>query len=197
MSNLLEEIEDDYAYHFKVKVFKRILLIAAILTFLAIIFFVNYTAKQEVIKQQNAQIMRVLLQASNITNSADNLDGANVVKQKAQLAEKIAQGGDNSFVNLAKLQLVGYNLTEKNYQEACAILLQIIDSRHASAILQSYARIMFVLIVLDYPDLDSTKRLEEFAGKLEAANAAFLFNGKLAKALYYIKEDKKHKFLME
>ena len=107
----------------------------------------------------------------------------------AQLEAKIQQN-TSEFAYFAKLHLAGLALREKDYLKANECFRFVIDAKSAPALLSDYAKIMLVSIALDHPEVIAKVELDKYIKDLDSANTAFIYNAKIIKSLYFIKENK-------
>jgi len=182
MDNIIEEVQDERAYRHRVAIFQKVLIATFVVGVVAIALFVVWSSNKAKKVEESSQMSAMLL----------NIDGQKnfgMPSEIADLEDKIAKN-TTEFVNFARLHLAGIHFRQKNYAKSVEAFRAVLGSTDAPESLRHYARIMLVSIALDHPSVIKQEDLDSYVKDLDVQGTPFVYNAKIVKALYLIKENK-------
>jgi len=194
MTDILEEILNDEKDSKRLTVFRKIFPMIIALTVIIAVIMASYSWISAKKNRQNQEIGDSFVQL---------LFGEyNDKKLIANLLEEIKGGNENKVSELAALKLAGEQIKSNNSAEATKLLEDIADNNAMSEITRSYARVLYVNLILDVDKLSAQQenKTREYLQSFDKDTQVFYATATLLKSLFYLKNqqfDLAKKYSME
>ncbi len=181
MVDILDEVLSDEKHEKRLYLFRKIL--PFIITFSLIIAFIiaGYGWYKNRNSKHNQNIGDLLVNLV-LENSKD-------VSLSTKSLEELSIKSENRQAELAQIQLVNNYLASKNPGVAKTKLIEIINNNSYLELTRSYARIMWLSLVLAEVDLsdEDKNRTKIFLDHFDNENLVFFGTATIMKSLYYKK----------
>lgn len=181
MSDILDEVLQDHNDEKKLKFFKKLLPI--IIVFALLVVFAMIVNNWLAAKKNDEEV-----KAGNILIQSVSALGNDRILALESLTN-LAKSQDIKVKDLAMLEKINTAVDGQNYDEAKKLLEEVVLNRGFSNITKSYARIIFLSLVLDQERYNEREKalvlayLQHFNDEKEV----FFYTASLIKALWYIK----------
>lgn len=183
MTDILEEILNDEKDAKRLQIFRKILPIIIILTIVTAIFMAGYNWFSESTTLHNQEIGDSFVQLV----SGDYKDK----KLVNSLLEEITVNSENKLSELASLKLVNTEVQLNDITKATELLENIINKKEYSDITKSYARILYISLILDIDNLTISQenKSREYLQYFNKDSQVFYATATLLKSLFYLKKN--------
>ena len=183
MTDILDEILNDEKDAKRLQIFRKILPIVITLTIITAIFMAIYSWFLQAKTQHNQEIGDSFVQLV----SGEYKD----TKLVNTLLEEININGENKLSELASIKLVSTQVQLNDISKAITLLEAIIDNKEYSEITRSYARILYISLILDIDNLntDQENKSREYLQYFNKDSQVFYATATLLKSLFYLKSN--------
>ena len=183
MTDILDEILNDEKDAKRLQIFRKILPIVITLTIITAIFMAIYSWFSQAKTRHNQEIGDSFVQLV----SGEYKDK----KLVNTLLEEININGENKLSELASIKLVSTQVQLNDIPKAITLLEAIIDNKEYSEITRSYARILYISLILDIDNLntDQENKSREYLQYFNKDSQVFYATATLLKSLFYLKSN--------
>lgn len=194
MTDILDEILNDEKDTKRITLFRKIFPIIVTLTVIIAFIMAGYSWISAKNIRENQEIGDLFVQL---------LSGEyNDKKLINDLLEEIKEGRENKISELSALKLAGDQIKNNNTIEALKSLENIADNKVMSEITKSYAKILYVNLILDMNDVNAEQenKTREYLQSFSKDTQVFYATATLLKSLFYLKNqqfDLAKKYSME
>ncbi len=181
MSDILDEVLNVDKDNRRIVLFRKIFPIIIISTVLIALAIGGYSWFLSKKTSQNQEIGDLLVQL--IYNEYNKKD------LNETLLDEIKIGRKNNVSDLAALKIVGNKIKHGDYASAMVSLNDVINNESTSEITKSYAKILYISLVLDIDKLsqDEENIVRQYFQSFDQESKAFYANATLLKSLFYLK----------
>jgi hypothetical protein len=181
MADILDEVLNDEKDEKRLVIFRKVFPIIIGLTVIIAIIMGGYSWYSSSKNKHNQQIGDSFIGLI----SGEYQDG----KLVDSLLEEISLGNENKVSELAAIKLTSRQIQANDASGAMKSLETIIDSKDYSDITQSYARILYISLILDLDKLDSQQenKSREYLQYFSHDSQIFYATATLLKSLFYLK----------
>lgn len=183
MTDILEEILRDQSDERKLRYFKKLLPIVIITTiFIVIAMLINnwYTDKQ---LQNNRKMGDIFIKSVANLDSNKNL--------AIQSLDDLIKANDNKLSEIAALQQIGIKINDNDYNGAKNLLEQVINNKNSDEVTVSYARIIWLGLVLDQQNFTEIEKInmQNYLKYFTDEDRPFWGTANIIKASWYVKNN--------
>lgn len=181
MSDILDEVLNDAKHEKRLILFRKFFPIAIAFTIIGAIAIAGYSWYKNGQQAQNQQIGDVLVELL----SGQVKDSTLVLESFNQLIES----KKNKQTELAQIQRVSYLISKGEISEAMLYLENIANNPSYNEITTTYARLLWLSIILDQKELMEADQLKarSYMDYFSKKDQLFFGNATLIKALFYKK----------
>lgn len=183
VSDILDEVLNEEKYEKRVVIFRKFfpaVIISALVIAICIALYSRYQSKTVA---HNQEIGNLLLQLISVEYSDPSIVNSSL--------ETILTTSKNRQIELASLKLASNKMIENDYDGALESFEKIIDNKNFYKLTTSYARIMWVSIILDKQELSQNEQMKarEYLQYFNDENQEFYATATLLKAFFYNKNN--------
>ena len=184
MVDILDEILNDDKDARRFKIFRKILPVVIVITIIIALGIAGYSWFSAVKTRHNQEVGDLFV---NLVSG----DEYNDEKLIMNSLEEIKTNGKNKLSELAALKLVNNQMQIKNITEAIKQLEVIINNKEYSEITTSYAKILYISLILDITNLNGAQenKSREYLQYFNKEYQVFYTTATLLKSLFYLKND--------
>mgnify|MGYP001246036013 CR=1 FL=1 len=181
MTDILDEILNDDKDAKRLQIFRKTLPIIIIFTIITAIIIAGYTWFSQAKTQNNQEIGDSFVQLVSVEYTDEKL--------VTSLLEEITINSETKLSELASIKLVSTQVQLNDIPKAIQALETIIDNKEYSEITTSYARILYISLILDIADLstDQENKSREYLQYFNKDSQVFYATATLLKSLFYLK----------
>ncbi len=181
MTDILDEILNDDKDAKRLQIFRKTLPIIIIFTIITAIIIAGYTWFSQAKTQHNQEIGDSFVQLVSGEYTDEKL--------VTSLLEEITINSETKLSELASIKLVSTQVQLNDIPKAIQALETIIDNKEYSEITTSYARILYISLILDIADLstDQENKSREYLQYFNKDSQVFYATATLLKSLFYLK----------
>lgn len=183
MTDILDEILNDEKDAKRLQLFRKILPITITFTVITAIVMAGYSWFSQAKTKHNQEIG---------DSFAKMLSGEyKDTKLENGLLEEIIANSDNRVSELASIKLASVQMQLNDIPKAMEMLEAIINKKEYSEITTSYARILYITLVLDVKKLtaDQENKSREYLQYFNKDSQVFYATATLLKSLFYLKSN--------
>lgn len=182
MVDILEEVLDDQKVERRIALFQKIFpvaIIAVIIISLIIAFYSWYNARRVAHNQEIGNLLVELI----LGGGNDKVENVNSDLQA------IVTNGNNRQAELASLKIVHNKIAQGNSDSVLTDLAQIVDNPDFYKFTTAYARILWLSLILDKPQLTEAEQMQarSYFQFFSDENQGFYATAMLLKAFFYAK----------
>lgn len=181
MTDILDEILNDDKDAKRLQIFRKTLPIIIIFTIITAIIIAGYTWFSQAKTQHNQEIGDSFVQLVSGEYTDEKL--------VTSLLEEITINSETKLSELASIKLVSTQVQLNDIPKAIQALETIIDNKEYSEITTSYARILYISLILDIANLstDQENKSREYLQYFNKDSQVFYATATLLKSLFYLK----------
>lgn len=181
MADILDEVLNDEKDEKRLLLFRRVLPIIITLTVIIAVSIAGYSWYQHKNMEHNRKIGDMFVELVSGEYGDDSLT--------MESLEDLVKNGENRQVELAELEIASKLIGGNDYHGAMTRLEAIINNKDYYDITTSFARLLWVSLVLDETDISDTMQMQarNYLQYFVNNDQPFFASATLAKALFYKK----------
>lgn len=182
MADILDEVLSDHQDEKKLFYFRKLLPIVITATIIIVIVMVVYNWYSSKQDAHNAKVGDILLKAINVGET----DHDTAFNSLNNLVEQEKKG---KIRELFLLEQAGMKITSKDYISAKSILEKIIDTKEFYSLTRSYAKILWLCLVIDQKIIldQENEKFKNYVNSFSNEKQEFFATASLIKAFWYIR----------
>lgn len=183
MSDILEEILNDEKEAKRLKLFRKLFPAIITLTIIVALGIAGYSWFLQAKTTHNQEIGDSFVQL--ISDESKN------TKLFNDLLKEIETNNKSKLSELASIKLVSKQIKLTNISDSMQLLSKIINNKDYSEITKSYARILYISLVLDIDNLNNEleNKVREYLQYFTNDSQVFYATATLLKSLFYLKNN--------
>ena len=183
MSDILEEILNDEKDAKRLKLFRKLFPVIITLTIIVALGIAGYSWFLQAKTTHNQEIGDSFVQL--ISDESKN------TKLFNDLLKEIETNNKSKLSELASIKLVSEQIKLTNISDSMQLLSKIINNKDYSEITKSYARILYISLVLDIDNLNNEleNKVREYLQYFTNDSQVFYATATLLKSLFYLKNN--------
>ena len=183
MTDILDEILNDEQDAKRLQVFRKILPIIIILTIVTALAMAGYSWFSQAKTRHNQEIGYLFVQLVSGEYKDEKL--------VSSLLEEINTNSENKLSELASIKLASKQVQLGDIPKATNLLETIINNKKYSEITTSYARVLYISLVLGIDNLNSDQenKSREYLQYFSKDSQVFYATATLLKSLFYLKSN--------
>ncbi|WPX98302.1 DUF2659 domain-containing protein [Candidatus Megaera polyxenophila] len=183
MSDILEEILNDEKEAKRLKLFRKLFPAIITLTIIVALGIAGYSWFLQAKTTHNQEIGDSFVQL--ISDESKN------TKLFNEILKEIKTNNKSKLSELASIKLVSEQIKLTNVSDSMQLLSKIINNKDYSEITKSYARILYISLVLDIDNLNNEleNKVREYLQYFTNDSQVFYATATLLKSLFYLKNN--------
>ncbi|MBM3467328.1 MAG: DUF2659 domain-containing protein [Alphaproteobacteria bacterium] len=183
MSDILEEILNDEKEAKRLKLFRKLFPAIITLTIIVALGIAGYSWFLQAKTTHNQEIGDSFVQL--ISDESKN------TKLFNEILKEIETNHKSKLSELASIKLVSEQIKLTNVSDTMQLLSKIINNKDYSEITKSYARILYISLVLDIDNLNNEleNKVREYLQYFTNDSQVFYATATLLKSLFYLKNN--------
>ena len=183
MSDILEEILNDEKEAKRLKLFRKLFPAIITLTIIVALGIAGYSWFLQAKTTHNQEIGDSFVQL--ISDESKN------TKLFNEILKEIETNNKSKLSELASIKLASEQIKLTNVSDSMQLLSKIINNKDYSEITKSYARILYISLVLDVDNLNNEQenKVREYLQYFTKDSQVFYATATLLKSLFYLKNN--------